>query len=158
MTAVAAAATGSELKATIDIAAPPAQVWALVTDVRRMSSWSPQVARTFVFGGPVRLGTHFLNVNHQGWKRWPTNARVVRFSPHTDFAFRIVENRSIWSFALEEVEGGTRVTQRREAPDGISAVSNTLVRLVLGGQEPFVAGLLEGMSQTLERMRAELEG
>lgn len=158
MTAAAASAVGTELKATIDIAAPPAQVWALVTDVRRMSSWSPQVARTIVFGGPVRLGTRFLNINHQGWMHWPTNATVVRFAPHTDFAFRMVENYSIWSFALEEVEGGTRVTQRRETPRGTSKVSQVMVRLGLGGQERFVAGLLEGMSQTLERMKAELEG
>ena len=157
MTASAASVIGTELKATIDISAPPAQVWALVTDVRRMSSWSPQVARTIVFGGPVRLGTRFLNLNHDGWKHWPTTAQVVRFAPHTDFAFRIGENRTVWSFALEEVEGGTRVTQRRETPDGISAVSNALVRIGLGGQERFVADLREGMSQTLERMRSELE-
>ena len=52
---------------------------------------------------------------------------------------------------------GVRVTQRRETPDGISAVSNTLVRIGLGGQERFVADLLEGMSQTLERIKAEVE-
>jgi hypothetical protein len=123
-----------------------------------MSSWSPQVARTYVLGGPVRLGTRFFNLNHDGWKHWPTTAQVVRFAPHRDFAFRIGENRTIWSFALEEIDGGTRVTQRRETPDGISAVSNVLVEIGLGGQERFVADLLEGMSQTLERIKAEVEG
>lgn len=160
MTAAASAAfaSGSELTATIDIAAPPAQVWALVTDVRRMSSWSPQVARTIVLGGPLRLGTRFVNINHDGWKHWPTTAKVVRFAPHTDFAFRINENRTVWSYGLEPVEGGTRVTERRETPDGTSPLSDFLVRTVFGGQEAFLPGLVAGMNRTLERMKAELEG
>lgn len=158
MTATAALVE-DELKATITINATPAQVWALVTDVARMSDWSPQVGRTFVLGGPVRLGTRFFNINHDGWKHWPTTAKVVRFTPHSDFAFRVSENRTIWSFQLEPTaDGGTRVTQRRETPDGIAPVSGMLVNLALGGQEKFVPALLEGMAQTLERIKAELEG
>ncbi len=67
MSEAAAAVVGDELKATIAIDAIPAQVWALVTDVRRMSEWSPQVRTSIVLGEPVRLGTRFVNVNHQGW-------------------------------------------------------------------------------------------
>ena len=66
-------------------------IMALVTDVKRMSEWSPQVWRSFVAGGPVRLGTRFVNINHDGWKHWPTSAKVVRFEPHAEFAFRISE-------------------------------------------------------------------
>ncbi|GAA1951696.1 SRPBCC family protein [Nocardioides panacihumi] len=157
-TTAAASATGSELKATISVAASPAQVWALVTDVRRMGEWSPQVVRTLVLGGPVREGTRFANLNHQGWKHWPTSAKVVRFTPHSDFAFRITENRTVWSFQLEPTaDGGTFVTHRRETPDGISAVSNLLVGRFLGGQETFVPELLEGMGQTLDRVKDHIE-
>jgi uncharacterized protein YndB with AHSA1/START domain len=158
-TTAAASATGSELKATLTVAAPPAQVWALVTDVARMGEWSPQVVRTFVLGGPTRLGTRFVNLNHQGWKHWPTSAKVVRFEPHRDFAFRITENRTVWSFQLEPTaDGGTFITHRRETPHGISAVSNVLVAAALGGQGSFVPELLEGMGRTLDRIKAELEG
>jgi uncharacterized protein YndB with AHSA1/START domain len=158
-TQAAASATGSELKATLTVAATPAQVWALVTDVTRMAEWSPQVVRSVVLGGPVRLGVRFVNLNRQGWKHWPTNAKVVRFTPHRDFAFRITENHAIWSFQLEPTaDGGTEITHRRETPDGISLVSRALTKAALGGQGPFVAELLEGMSRTLERLRAELEG
>lgn len=150
-------ATQAPLEATITIEAPPVRVWALVTDVARMSSWSPQVWRTVVLGGPLRLGTRFVNVNHKGWKHWPTSAKVVRFEPHRDFAFRIVENRTIWSYTLEEVPGGTRVTHRRETPDGVAPISNTLVGLALGGQKPFLADLRAGMRQTLEGIKAEAE-
>jgi uncharacterized protein YndB with AHSA1/START domain len=152
-------ATGSDLEATTTVAASPAQVWALVTDVARMAEWSPQVVRTVVLGGPVRRGTRFLNLNHQGWKHWPTSAKVVRFEPHRDFAFRITENRTVWSFQLEPTDdGGTLVTHRRETPEGISLVSRALTAAALGGQEPFRTELLEGMRRTLARVKAELEG
>lgn len=151
------AANGTELTATITIAAPPAQVWALVSDLKRMGEWSPQVMRSLVVPAPARLGSRMVNVNRQGWKIWPTTGRVVRFEPHSDLAFRIDENRTIWSFLLEEVAGGTLVTHRRETPEGIAPISNTLVALALGGQETFVARLLDGMGRTLERLKAEVE-
>ncbi|SFC90705.1 Polyketide cyclase / dehydrase and lipid transport [Nocardioides terrae] len=157
-TTAAASATGSDLEATITVAASPAQVWALVTDVARMPEWSPQVVRSVVLGGRVKLGARFVNVNRQGPKRWPTTAKVVRFTPHSDFAFRIFENHTIWSFQLEPaVDGGTVVTHRRETPDGISLASRVLTKIALGGQEPFTAELLDGMSRTLERIEAELD-
>jgi uncharacterized protein YndB with AHSA1/START domain len=147
------------LAASRTVAAPPAQVWALVTDVARMAEWSPQVVRTIVLGAPLRLGSRFVNLNHRGWKHWPTSARVVRFEPHRDFAFRIAENRTVWSYLLEPTaEGGTRITHRRETPHGVSAVSRALVGVALGGQEAFLVELRAGMERTLARIAAELDG
>ena len=151
------------LEDSIEIDAPPAAVWALVTDVPRMAQWSPQVVRTKVKGGEVRLGATFSNLNRQGFKRWPTSGKVVRFTPPTDsstgeFAFQIKENRSIWAFELEPTAtGGTRLTERRETPEGISGLSLGLTKLALGGQERFTAELRAGIRQTLERIKAELE-
>ncbi|MGA8255004.1 MAG: SRPBCC family protein [Nocardioides sp.] len=147
-----------ELEQSIDINATPAQVWALVTDIPRMAQWSPQVKRSKVKGGVVEKGATFSNLNGKGFLRWPTNGKVVRFEPHRDFAFRIKENKTIWSFELaENATGGTTVTQRRELPDGISALSTTLTKYVLGGVPGFTQELKDGMSQTLQRMKAELE-
>lgn len=150
-----------QLEATVDVAAPPAQVWAMVTDVERMASWSPQVVRTTIKGGPegggVQRGTRFSNLNRQGLLFWPTRGKVVRFEPHRDFAFRIADNRTVWSFELEPIPGGTRVTQRRELPDGISSISLRLTRIALGGVEKFTDRLRDGMRQTLDRIKAEAE-
>ncbi|MEJ7832881.1 MAG: SRPBCC family protein [Nocardioides sp.] len=146
------------LEKSIEIDASPAQVWSLVTDVKRMTSWSPQVVRSSIRGGDLGLGTKFTNINRQGPVFWPTTAKVVRFEPHQDFAFRINENNTIWSFALEPTPaGGTRVTQRRETPNGISPVSMRMTRLALGGQTRFTARLKDGMTQTLARIKAEAE-
>lgn len=146
----------AQLAATTTIAAPPSRVWSLVTDLPRMASWSPQVVKTVVFG-KVGLGTRFANINHRGWQHWPTNGKVVRFTPERDFAFRIVENGTIWSFQLEATDGGTLVTHRRETPQGISLLSRALTKLAFGGQKPFSDELQAGMEQTLAKLKADAE-
>ena len=149
----------AQLEATIEIDAAPAQVWALVTDVPRMARWSPQVVRSTVKGGAVAKGARFSNLNRQGLLFWPTKGKVVRFEPHRDFAFRIAENRTIWSFELTPLDDGTRtrVTQRREVPDGISGVSLALTKTVLGGVDKFADRLHTGMTETLARIKSEAE-
>ena len=92
------------LEESIDVAAPPAKVWSLVTDLPRMSKWSPQVVRTIVRGGPVQLGTRAFNINRRGPLVWPTRTKVVAFEPHREFAFRVKDNKTIWSFTLEPTE------------------------------------------------------
>jgi uncharacterized protein YndB with AHSA1/START domain len=149
-------AAEDQLEESIEIAATPAQVWALVSDLPRMASWSPQVVRTFV-RGKVRLGATTVNLNRRGPLFWPTRSKVVRFEPHRELAFRVAENHTVWSFTLEPTAGGTLVTQRREAPHGISALSHGLTRVALGGQEQFRRELREGMRQTLARIKADAE-
>ena len=146
------------LEATIDIDAPPEQVWAMVSDIERMSSWSPQVLSSTVNGAEVGLGTTFVNENRQDDVTWPTNARVERFEPPREFAFKVKENRLIWSFRLEPLpDGGTRVTQRREAPKGITDLSINFTEKYLDGVESFTERQRAGMQETLERLKADAE-
>lgn len=151
------------LEDTIEIDAPADKVWAMVTDIPAMAKWSPQVVKSTVKGGVVKQGATFRNLNKQGIKRWPTAGKVVRFKAPTqaaagEFAFKIRENRTIWSFELEPTaSGGTRLTERRETPDGVSQLSQILTKVVLGGQKPFTDELRQGIRQTLERIKAEAE-
>ncbi len=147
------------IEATVEIDAPPAAVWSLVSDLRNMPRWSPQCAKTFVRGGgPVTLGSRMVNVNRRGLLVWPTQSKVVRFVPEQEIAFRVKENWTVWSYALEPTaDGGTRVTARREAPTGISDVSVRLTKAMLGGVDAFTDELREGMLQTLERIKADAE-
>jgi uncharacterized protein YndB with AHSA1/START domain len=143
------------LEQSIDVDAPPAAVWELVRDVTRMPEWSPQVASTRLRSGfdDVAVGAEFTNLNRQGEMEWVTHGEVVRFEPERELAFRIQENWVIWSFRLEPTDGGTRLTQRRDTPDGISDLSLELTDGFLGGQEAFTGTLRAGMRQTLERIR-----
>jgi carbon monoxide dehydrogenase subunit G len=146
------------IEETIEVDATPATVWSLVSDLPRMARWSPQVVKTFVRGGgPIQQGTRTVNVNRRGLLVWPTQAKVVRFEPHTQIAVRIKDNFTIWSFTLEPTGAGTRIVQRREAPDGISSISLKLTERLLGGQAGFTEELRRGMRQTLERIKAEAE-
>lgn len=147
----------SLIEDTIEISAPPAAVWAVVSDLKRMGEWSPQCVRMWVLGGPVRLGTRTINLNRQGWKRWPTNAKVVSYGPERELAFRILENRTVWSYRLEPTETGTRLTESRRAPRGVSRLSQVATRLFLGGTTAFEAGLVDGIRQTLQRIKTEAE-
>jgi len=151
-------ARGTELHATIEIAADPEDIWPFVTDVAALAHRSPQVARTIVVPEPVRLGSWMFNLNRSGLLVWPTSARVVRYEPFVEFAFRMNENFTIWSYRLEPGEGGrTRVVHRRETPQGISAPVRALIPVVFGGSAAFTAELLEGMAQTLEALKSEVE-
>ena len=144
------------IEATVEIDAPPAKVWALVSDLRNMARWSPQVVKTFV-KAPVAEGSTMFNINRRKLLVWPTQAKVVRFAPEREIAFRVKENFTVWSYQLEAVASGTRVTARREAPHGISDLSVGLTRRVLGGVDVFTTELQEGLRETLQKIKADAE-
>jgi uncharacterized protein YndB with AHSA1/START domain len=143
------------LEASVEIDADPTQVWALVSDVTRMSEWSPQVTSTRLRVGfdDVALGAQFTNRNINGEMEWTTHAEVVEFRPGEQLAFRVAENRVVWSFTLEPTDGGTRLVQRRETPEGISDLSLELTDGFMGGQEAFTQVLRDGMRQTLDLIK-----
>ena len=146
------------IESSVEIAAPPSRVWPFVTDLVGMSERSPQVVRTHVRGGgPIGLGSRTVNLNRRGLLFWPTQAKVVRFEPEQEFAFRIKENWTVWSFTLTPTDTGTRLVQRRETPDGVSGLSTGLTKVALGGQQVFTAELREGMAATLASIKADAE-
>ncbi len=145
------------ISATIDIAAPPATVWSVVSDLRNMPRWSPQTAKSVLRGanGP---GARFVNINRKGLLVWPTRSKVVRFEEEREIAWRVKDNFTVWSLRLEPTaDGGTRVTQTREAPEGISDISVRLTKSVFGGVDEFTSTLQRDMGTTLERIKAEIE-
>lgn len=143
---------------SIEIDATPREVWALVSDLKRMGEWSPQCHRMIVFGA-VRRGAHTLNINKQGKLVWPTTGKVVRYEPQKAIAFRIPINGTVWSYELEPTAdgAGTVLTERREAPEGISRLSGFATERILGGTSDFEVGLLKGIRKTLARIKAEVE-
>ena len=88
------------LQAKIDIDAPVAKVWALISDVSLMPQWSPQ-CRLMRALGPVRQGTMTINVNRRNRLFWPTTSVLTEVIPEKKLAFRVHINRTIWSYELE---------------------------------------------------------
>ncbi|MEU2172602.1 SRPBCC family protein [Nocardia sp. NPDC019219] len=144
------------LEASIDISAPPERVWAVVSDLRRMPEFSPQCVRMVALGS-LKAGTWTLNLNRDGKKFWPTTARIVRFEPNRAFAFRVNENRTVWSYTLEPTESGTRLIERRDVPNGTTWFSRRAIDAALGGELPFEEALVRGMNETLGNIKTAVE-
>jgi uncharacterized protein YndB with AHSA1/START domain len=144
------------LQAQIDINAPVAKVWALVSDLGRMPQWSPQ-CRLMKSFGPLRQGTRTFNLNRRNLMVWPTTCTVTEVIPEKKVAFRVNANNTIWSYELEPTDVGTRVVETRHAENGVKAISNMAVNALMGGVPRFERELVEGMNESLVRIKAAAE-
>jgi uncharacterized protein YndB with AHSA1/START domain len=144
------------LQAQVDIDAPASQVWALISDFRRMPEWSPQCRWMKPFG-PLRPGTRTLNLNRRNRLFWTTTCTVVEVVPEKKLAFRVNTNRTIWSYELEPNGQATRVIESRHAENGVSAFSNVSVNALFGGTSNFERELVEGMNASLANIKAAAE-
>lgn len=99
-----------------DIAAPPARIWELVTDLPRMGEWSPEnTGGRWTKGatGPA-LGAAFEGTNSSGTKTWKTLAKVTSFDEPNRFAWDVVAGPmkiARWAYDIEATSTGSRVTE-----------------------------------------------
>lgn len=149
--------TAPLLQAEIEINAPVAKVWELISDFRRMSQWSPQCRWMKTFG-PVRPGTRTVNLNRRGRLFWPTSSVITEVVPQQKLAFRVPANGSVWSYELEATPGGTRVVESRHAENGLTAMSTLLTKAFMGGSASFDRELVDGMNASLRNIKAAAEG
>ena len=145
------------LQAQIEIDAPVTKVWSLVSDLSRMPQWSPQCRLMKTLGGPLRQGSRTINLNRRKFLVWPTTSRITEFIPEKKLAFRVELNNTVWSYELEPTETGTRLTESRHAENGVTAISNMTVNALFGGVPSFERELVEGMNETLSRIKAAAE-
>ena len=147
--------TGS---ASVVIDRDPATVFALISDVTRTGEWSPEcTSGRWADGatGPV-VGAKFegdnaLVIGGITLKRWTTTSEVTACEPATVFEF-VSEGYTTWRYALEPVDGGTRVTESFSF-ETASATQRFLYETL--ARRP--ASLVKGMQQTLDRIKAHLE-
>lgn len=144
------------ISASVDVEASPEAVWSAVSDVARMSQWSPECRRIFVLGSPRSgLGTRMVGINKRGFALWPTISKVVRFEPQQAVAWKVRESGATWTYELEPTGTGTRLTGRRDLP-AFSTVTK-LFAPVIGGAVGHDEELTEGIRSTLERIKASVE-
>jgi uncharacterized protein YndB with AHSA1/START domain len=144
------------LQVQIDINAPVSKVWELVSDFRRMPQWSPQ-CRWMQLLGPLRQGTHTLNLNRRNYVFWPTICTVTEVIPNQKLAFRVNTNGTIWSYELASTLEGTRVIESRHAENGIKPLSSMTVNALFGGIANFDRELVHGMNTSLANIKAAAE-
>ncbi|OBK74958.1 SRPBCC family protein [Mycobacterium sp. 1274761.0] len=144
------------LQAEINVDAPVAKVWALVSDLNRMPQWSPQ-CRLMKALGPLRQGTRTLNLNRRKFLFWPTTSTITEVIPERKLAFRVNTNNTVWSYELEPTENGTRLVESRHAENGVKPAANFTVNALFGGVPSFEQELIEGMNASLARIKAAAE-
>lgn len=141
------------VQVTRTIAAPPAVLFDLISDITRMPDWSPETVATRWLDGAAEpvVGARFEGTNVVGRMRWRTRPRIEDVQPGRRFAFRVPGRAgALWSYDLEPVTGGTRVTEA--VATGVPVP--WLIRLLLRGQgvSDRADHLRDGMTTTLQRL------
>lgn len=145
--------------AEITIAAPPSEVWAMVSDVTRMGEWSPECHRCVWLDGGTgpRVGARFKGWNEQKVGplpvRWSTTSTVTEAVPGERFAFRTKQSGVTWAYRFHLAgDGATQVVETRtesERPP-LAKVFNAVM--------PDRRGTLQrGMTETLDRLKSAAE-
>lgn len=102
--------------ASVDIGADPAAVYELVSSIERMGEWSPEaVGGAWLNGGSGQVGDWFEGHNRNADREWSRKCQVAEAEPGRGFTFVVggVEaNCTWWSYELEPIDGGTRLTER----------------------------------------------
>jgi uncharacterized protein YndB with AHSA1/START domain len=99
-----------------DVAAPPEQVYAALSDVTRMGEWSEECHTCEWhegYDGPV-VGATFDGHNRNGTHEWTTQGKVTEADAGRAFAFECSMmdfHYSTWGYRIEPTESGSRVTE-----------------------------------------------
>ncbi|MGI3785646.1 MAG: SRPBCC family protein [Janthinobacterium lividum] len=144
------------LTASLDIAAAPHAVWALVADVRRTGEWSPECVRVVPVGVP-RRGSFLLGINRRAKVRWATLSRVHVYEPEHEIGWTVLTNRASWSYRLEARGQGTRLTESRRTPRGEGLFAVWFTKRLLGGQDQHDDELEAGMRAGLQHIKQLVE-
>jgi hypothetical protein len=108
-----------EDSSSVVVQAPAEAIYDLVADLPRMGEWSPECARVEWIDGSTgpSVGARFVGHNVGGpfhLLRWSRKGTVLAADRGFVFSFATEEGRregTVWSYRLEPVEGGTRVTE-----------------------------------------------
>ena len=150
------------LEVSVEVAAPPAAVWAAVSDLQAMSRRSPELVRSFSRGRP-KVGRRLLNINRRKLVVWPTASRITRWKdPAHDggrgaLAFHVTPTDVEWSYEIEPRTTGSLLTERRSALPHPNLIVRIAARWAMGGADQHDAELLDGMRSTLAAVKADAE-
>ncbi len=138
------------------INATPASVYAVVSDLARMGEFSPEnTGGKWLKGatGPS-VGAKFQGTNAIGRRKWKTIATVTKALPAEEFAFDVTATGmkvAGWGFAIEAVDGGTKLTQYWD--DHRNPVTRKLTGIALGVPDRRVRNTAN-MEATMDKIAA----
>jgi hypothetical protein len=107
----------ASVEASVDIAADPGTVYALITDLPTLASLGEEIDEmAWRKGSSATPGATFIGRNRNGSKKWTTTCTVTDADPGRAFAFDVktfgVVPVAHWRYDLEPTDNGCVVTER----------------------------------------------
>ncbi len=149
----------------IFIAASPARVWELVTNLDRMGQWSPEYqGGEWIDGaaGPA-VGARFKGRNKRREREWESVSTVTVCEPDRSFAWAVGDSDNpgaSWRFDLTFEGTGTKVCQQVQLGPGPSGLTARIAELPDREADVIAARIAEhrrNMQTTLEGLKAAVE-
>lgn len=145
-------------EATVTIAAEPATVYALITDLPTLAELAEEAdAMAWQKGGECTPGAVFKGQNSNGGKKWTTTCTVTDAEPGRAFAFDVkslVVPVAHWRYDIAAADGGCTVTERTwdKRPGWFKGIAGMAT-----GIKDRDSANAEHIRLTLERLKAKAE-
>jgi hypothetical protein len=173
----ASSKTTFRARAEIDIAAPPEEVYDMVSALDRSGEWSPEcTGGQWVKGKPRTVGAIFRGDNVRStdvvaWApvirgNWSTESEVVAAEPGRLFQWNVLTSargrqESVWSFEIEPTAHGCRLTHHYWLGELTEGLAKIFARLGEDGRRRFVtdwnAKLGDDVQTTVRRIKVAIE-
>lgn len=117
------------------IATPPAQVWALVSDIELMPRLSSELQSVQWLDGSIgpAVGARFIGRSkHEALGEWATTSHVIECEPMQVLAWAVEDPAhpsAVWRFTLEPQDGGTLLRQWMQMGPARSGLSFAIDRM-----------------------------
>ena len=148
------------------IAAEPARVWALVSDIGLMPGMSNELQSVEWLddaAGPA-VGARFTGRSrHEALGEWETVSHVVECEPERVFAWAVgsaAEPAALWRFRLAPKDGGTELSQWMRMGPGRSGLSLAIDQMPDKEQKIVFVRMREferNMTATVDQIKARAE-
>lgn len=107
--------------ASVEIEASPESVYAILTDLSRISELSPECYKSEWEDGATgpTVGAKFRGYNRNGGNEWDVGCVVVAATPGEEWAFEVPADdgrNTVWRYEIESTASGCRVTESFDSP------------------------------------------
>ncbi|KAA0120589.1 SRPBCC family protein [Mycolicibacterium sp. P9-22] len=146
--------SGDVVRAATLIRATPEQVYAVVSDIRRIPEWSPECIRTEWIAAD-----EFRGMNRRRFGRWSTHAKIVTARPGRLFEFAVQLRGSDftrWSYGMETAAEGCRLIEEMRMCVDLPFAALAFERIALRVKDRRT-DLQGNIDQSLQRLRQIIE-
>ena len=157
-----------ELSDSITIAASPAEVFDLVSDITRTGEWSAQCYQAewndAAATDPAArgVGATFTGHNRKPGREWSTVSEVVTWEPGREFSWKVTSSGTVWGYRLEPVnrrDDATVLTEfTRFTEQGEAYFVEKFGEDALLEEEDRKDAATYGITETLHTLRSLVEG